>query len=98
MIRVVLPYHLQQLAGTGREVTLELPCRVTQRTILDELETIYPMLRGTIRDADTKKRRDFIRFFTCGRDFSLDDPNADLPESVAEGQDEFRIVGAMAGG
>jgi sulfur-carrier protein len=98
MIRVVLPYQLQELAGTGREVKLELPGRVTPRVILDELETCYPMLRGMIRDAETKRRRDFIRFFACGRDFSLDDPDADLPESVAQGRDEFRIVGAMAGG
>jgi len=98
MIRVVLPYQLQELAGTGREVTLELSGRVTQRAILDGLESRYPMLRGTIRDAETKRRRDFIRFFACGRDFSLDDPDADLPESVAQGRDEFRIVGAMAGG
>ena len=98
MIRVVLPLHLQRLAGVGREVEVQLDGPVTQRTILDALEVRYPALRGTIRDHVTKERRPFIRFFACGEDFSLDSPDAPLPESVANGSERFMIVGAMAGG
>lgn len=98
MIRVLLPYHLQRLANTGREVLLDVPAPVTQRAILDALEARYPVLRGAVRDRATKQRRDFVRFFACGEDFSLADPDAPLPEAVASGAERFMIVGAMAGG
>ena len=98
MIRVLLPTHLQRLANTGREVELQISGPVTQRAILDALEARYPMLRGTIRDHITQERRDFIRFFACGEDVSLESPDAPLPEPVANGTERFRIVGAMAGG
>ena len=98
MIRVVLPYHLQKLAGVGRVVEMEVTTPVTQRSILDALEKRYPMLRGTIRNRQSGKRNDYIRFFACGEDCSLQSPEAPLPESVAQGREEFMIVGAMAGG
>jgi hypothetical protein len=98
MIRVLLPFHLQRLANTGREVGVEVDGPVTQRAILEALEACYPMLRGTIRDRVTKERRDFIRFFACGEDVSLADADAPLPEAVASGAERFMIVGAMAGG
>ena len=98
MIRVLLPTHLQRLANTGREVELQINGPVTQRAILDALEARYPMLRGTIRNHITQERRDFIRFFACGEDVSLESPDAPLPEPVANGTERFRIVGAMAGG
>lgn len=98
MIRVLLPYHLQRLANTGREVTLDVPAPVTLRAILDALEARYPTLRGAVRDRATEKRRDFVRFFACGEDYSLADPDAPLPEAVASGAERFMIVGAMAGG
>src|SRR5512142_3073082 len=98
MIRVVLPAHLHTLAGTDREVTLDVPAPVTQRSILDALEARFPMLRGTIRDHVTLKRRDFLRFFACGQDFSLESPDAPLPYAVATGAEPFLIVGAIAGG
>jgi sulfur-carrier protein len=98
MIRVELPFHLRNLAKTGKEVTIQLEEPVTQRAILDALEAEYPMLRGTIRDHGTQKRRPFIRFFTCGQDWSHEAPDAPLPEAVAQGVEPFRVVGAMAGG
>jgi hypothetical protein len=98
MIRVALPGHLQRLAGAGREVTLEVPGPVTPAAILQALETRYPMLRGTLRDQLTLQRRDFIRFFACGEDFSQVEADTPLPEAVASGREVFRIVGAMAGG
>ena len=98
MIRVLLPTHLQRLANTGREVELQINGTVTQRSILDALEAHYPMLQGTIRDRATQERRDFIRFFACGRDFSFESPDAPLPEPVANGTERFMIVGAMSGG
>jgi hypothetical protein len=99
MIRVVLPYHLRNLAGlSGDEVSLDVSVSVTQRTILDALEARYPMLRGTIRDHVTLKRRPFLRFFACEQDFSLDSPDAPLPDAVATGAEPFLIVGAIAGG
>ena len=82
----------------GREVNCRLTGPVTQRSILDALETRYPMLRGTIRDHVTQERRDFIRFFACGEDLSLEPPDAPLPEAIANGIERFMIVGAMAGG
>ncbi len=100
MIRVTLPAHLRQLAGVNREVELALAPQVpaTQRAVLDALEEAYPMLRGTIRDRTTGKRRDFIRFFACGEDLSLEPPDAPLPELVVRGEERYMIVGAMAGG
>lgn len=98
MIRVVLPYHLQKLAGTGRVVELEVAAPVTQRTILDALEARYPMLGGTVRNRRSGERHPFIRFFACGEDLSLNLPDEPLPKAVAQGREEFMIVGAMAGG
>lgn len=98
MIRVALPHHLRQLAGVDREIQLLVDAPVTQRSILDALETSYPMLRGTIRDHVTLERRAFIRFFACGEDLSLAAPESPLPDAVASGAELFRIVGAMAGG
>ncbi|MGN6430707.1 MAG: MoaD/ThiS family protein [Gaiellaceae bacterium] len=98
MIRVAMPQHLRTLAGVDGEIVLEVPERPTQRTVLDALEASYPTLRGTIRDHGTAKRRDFIRFFACGQDITLESPDDPLPDAVATGSEPFRIVGAMAGG
>lgn len=98
MIRVVLPYHLRNLAEVGEEVQLEVPGPATQRAILDALEARYPVLRGTIRDHVTLERRAYLRFFACERDLSHEPPDAPLPESVAKGAEPFLVVGAMAGG
>lgn len=98
MIRVVLPHHLRTLANTGKEVTLQVEGPVTPRSILDALEIAYPVLRGTIRDHGTLKRRSLLRFFACGQDWSLAPVEAQLPEAVATGAEPFMIVGAMAGG
>jgi len=98
MIRVILPQHLRTLAGVGREVTLDVTGPVTQRSILDALEARYPMLRGTIRDHETRRRRPLVRFFACTEDLSHEPPDAPLPEAVATGAEPFLVVGAMAGG
>jgi len=98
MIRVVLPAHLRTLARIDGEVTFDIEGKVTQRSVLDALEARYPMLRGTIRDHVTQKRRPFIRFFTCEQDLSHESPDAPLPDAVATGAEPFLIVGAMAGG
>lgn len=98
MIRVVLPAHLRALARTGSEIALTVPEPVTQSALLDAVEAAYPMLRGTIRDRDTRMRRQFLRFFACERDLSLDPPDALVPEAVAAGAEPFLIVGAIAGG
>jgi hypothetical protein len=98
MIRVLLPYHLQTLARVGREVELQLEGPATIGSILDALESRYPVLRGTIRDHVTQQRRPFIRFFACGQDFSLEPAETLLPAAIATGREPFRIVGAMAGG
>ncbi len=98
MIRVLLPYHLQNLAGASREVTLTLEGPQTIHSVVDALELQYPALRGTIRDMNSGQRRPFIRFFTCGQDWSLESPEIPLPEEVLTGKEPFRIVGAMAGG
>ena len=98
MIRVVLPTHLRKLARVDGEVQLEVEGRVTQRSVLDALETRYPMLRGTIRDHTTQRRRPFVRFFACQEDLSNEVPDAPLPEAVATGAEPFLVVGAMAGG
>ena len=98
MIRIVLPQHLRTLAGVDGEVCLDAQAVPTQRTVLDALEAKYPVLRGTIRDHGTAKRRDFIRFFVCGTDITLDPADDPLPEDVASGAAPFRVVAAMAGG
>jgi sulfur-carrier protein len=98
MIRVVLPHHLRTLAGVEGEVSLDAQERPTQRTVLDALEASYPALRGTIRDHGTAKRRDFIRFFACGQDITLDPADDPLPDEIASGAEPLRVVGAMAGG
>jgi sulfur-carrier protein len=98
VIRVVLPQHLRTLAGVDSEVTLEAQDRPTQRSVLDALEASYPVLRGTIRDHGTAERRDFIRFFACGQDLSLEPHDDPLPDEVASGAEPFRVVAAMAGG
>ena len=98
MIRVILPQHLRTLAGVDGEVQLHLEEPPTQRTVLDALEESYPVLRGTIRDYGTAKRRAFVRFFACGQDITLDPADDPLPEEVASGEEPFRVVGAMAGG
>jgi len=98
MIQVVLPANLQTLAGVGRVVELELPPPVTQRAILDALETNHPALRGTIRDMTTKRRRPMIRFFACEEDWSDASPDAPLVDEVGAGKEPFLILGAIAGG
>jgi molybdopterin synthase sulfur carrier subunit len=98
MIRVTLPPHLRKLAQVNGEVKLEVEGQVTQRSVLDALESRYPMLCGTIRDQVTQKRRAFVRFFACGEDLSHELPDAPLPEAVARGTEPFMIVGAIAGG
>jgi sulfur-carrier protein len=98
IIRVVLPAHLRTLAHVDREVKLELAGPATQRTVLDALESRYPMLRGTIRDQETRRRRAFIRFFACERDLSDESPDAPLPDAVAAGSEPLLVIGAMAGG
>ena len=98
MIRVVLPYHLRTLAHVGGEVTLAVEGRATQRAVLDALEARYPMLRGTIRDHVTQKRRAFLRFFACEQDLSYEPADAPLPDAVASGAEPFFVVGAVAGG
>jgi molybdopterin synthase sulfur carrier subunit len=98
MIRVVLPQHLRTLARVDGEVTLDVKGEVTQRAVLDALEARYPMLRGTIRDHVTLKRRPFVRFFACDQDLSHESPDALLPNAVVMGAEPFLIVGAMAGG
>ena len=98
MIRVVLPSHLRTLARVNGEVQLEVPGRVTQCSVLDALESRYPVLAGTIRDHDGGRRRAFVRFFACEQDLSHEPPDAPLPEAVASGAEPYLIVGAMAGG
>jgi len=98
MIRVILPYHLRNLARISGEVQLEVDGPVTQRTVLDALEARYPMLCGTIRDHTTKQRRAFLRFFACEQDLSNESPDTPLPRAVATGEQQYLIVGALAGG
>lgn len=105
MIRVTLPFHLRNLAGLepgdGVEIVLDVQFsngKVTQALILDALEARYPMLRGTIRDHVTHERRPFLRFFVCGEDWSLESPDAPLPDAIAKGTESFMIIGAIAGG
>jgi molybdopterin synthase sulfur carrier subunit len=98
MIRVVLPAHLRTLARVGQEVEVDVDGDVTTAAILDALEASYPVLRGTIRDHVTHRRRPFVRFFACEQDFSLDPPDVVLPDAVATGAEPFLVIGAMAGG
>ena len=98
MIRVTLPPHLRKLAQIDGEVNLDVEGQVTQRSVLDVLEVRYPMLRGTIRDHVTLRRRAFVRFFACGEDLSHEPPDALLPDAVATGREPFMIMGALAGG
>ena len=98
MIRVVLPYHLRNLARVDGEVQLEVPTPITLRAALDALEARFPVLRGTIRDHGTLKRRPFIRFFACKEDISQQSPDTPLPEPVITGAEPLLIIGAMAGG
>ena len=98
MIRVVLPYHLRTLARVSKEIELQIEGLTTISSILDTLETRYPMLRGTIRDQVTQQRRPFLRFFACGQDLSFEPLDSLLPKEIVMGTEPFRIVGAMAGG
>ena len=98
MIRIELPAHLRTLSGAGREVSLEVEGAVTIGSVLDALESRYPMLQGTLRDHVTRKRRPFVRFFACEQDLSHDPPDTPLPEAVVSGKEPFLIVGAIAGG
>ena len=98
MIRVVLPHHLRTLSATGREVELDIAGPVTQRAMIDALEEKYPVLRGTLRDPATQRRRAFVRFFACEEDLSHEPADAELPDSVVTGKEPLYVVGAMAGG
>ena len=98
MIRVILPHHLRTLARVGDEVELEVNGRATLQSVLDALEAKYPMLRGTIRDHVTQKRRPFVRFFACEEDVSHEPPDTPLPDAIATGAEPFFIMGAIAGG
>ena len=98
MIRVVLPFHLRTLACVEGEVQVAIGSPATVGGALDALESAYPVLRGTIRDHVTLRRRPFVRFFACQQDLSLEPPDTPLPEAVLKGTEPFLIVGAMAGG
>jgi sulfur-carrier protein len=97
-MRIVLPYHLRNLARIEGEVDLEVPGPATVSAVLDALEARYPVLRGTVRDHVTLKRRPFVRFFACKEDLSLEPADTPLPEAVVRGEEPFLIIGAMAGG
>jgi hypothetical protein len=97
-VRVVLPYHLRNLAQVGSELEMEIAGPVTVRTVVDAIEARYPMLRGTVRDYETKQRRPFLRFFACEEDLSHEPIDKELPQAVAEGKEPLLIVGAIAGG
>lgn len=98
MIRVMLPYHLRTLAQVDTEISLEIDGPVTQRSVLNALESRFPMLAGTIRDHGSQQRRPFLRFFACGEDLSLESPDSPLPEAVVSGKEPYMIIGAIAGG
>jgi hypothetical protein len=98
MVRVVLPYHLKNLANISGEVQLDITGPVTLRSVLDSLEDRYPVLRGTIRDHATGHRRAFLRFYACEQDFSNDPPETPLPEAIVSGTEPFLVIGAIAGG
>jgi molybdopterin synthase sulfur carrier subunit len=98
MIRVVLPAHLRTLANIQGEIEMQVEDPVTLRSVLDEIESRYPMLRGTIRDQVTQQRRPLVRFYACREDLSLEPPDTQLPEAVSSGAEPFLIIGAVAGG
>ena len=98
MIRVLLPTHLRSLANSHREIMIQVEGPATIGSVLDALETQYPVLRGTIRDHVTQKRRAFVRFFACEQDLSHELPDTPLPDAVAAGGESFVVLGAMAGG
>jgi hypothetical protein len=98
MVRVQLPHHLRMLAGVGREVSLEVRAPVSVTSILESLESAHPVLKGTIREHGTLKRRPFLRYFAAGQDVSLQPPDVELPADIACGGEPFVIVGAIAGG
>ena len=98
MIRIVLPTHLRTLAGLPKMICLDVDGPLTQRTVLDALEELYPVLKGTMRDHHTQQRRPFVRFFGGERDLSHESPDAPLPQKVAVGEEPFVVIGAMAGG
>lgn len=98
MIRVILPPHLRTLARVNGEVELDVAAPVTQKSILDAMESRYPMLRGTIREHGTLKRRPLVRFFVCGEDVSHEKPDSPLPEAIVNGSEPFMVIGAIAGG
>ena len=98
MIRIILPYHLRNLAKIDSEISLPIDGPVTQRSVVDAIEARYPTLRGTIRDHHTGKRRPLIRFFACEQDISYDPPDTPLPEAIATGKEPLFIIGAIAGG
>ena len=98
LIRITLPYHLRTLAGVEEEVQIAVAAPITQRAVLDALESRFPVLRGAIRDYGTLRRRPFLRFFACGQDLSHDPPDAPLPDAIASGAEPFMIIGAIAGG
>ena len=97
-VRVALPFHLRNLAHVNGDVQLDVTAPVTLRSVLDSLETRYPMLRGTIREYETGKRRAFLRFFVGEEDWSLESPDKELPEAIATGKETLLILGAIAGG
>jgi hypothetical protein len=98
MIRVILPHHLRTLAHVGDELHLDLNGSATVRALIDAIENRYPMLRGTIRDHETQKRRPLVRFFACGEDISHESPDSPLPDAIVKGTEPFFIMGAIAGG
>ncbi len=98
VVRVEIPQHLRTLAHVGHEIQLRVEAPVTQRSVLDALEDAYPMLKGAIRDHVTKQRRAFLRFFACQEDWTLESPDAPLPEEVVNGKEPFLVIGAIAGG
>ncbi len=98
MIRIVLPYHLRMLARIEGEISVQVEGSQTLRSVLDALETSYPILRGTIRDHATKQHRPFLRFYACEKDLSLESPDKPLPEAVVSGKEPLYIIGAIAGG
>lgn len=98
MVRVVLPYHLKMLAHIAGEVELDVPEPVTQRSVLTALEARYPMLKGTIRDQATQKRRAYLRLYACQLELSHEDPDTPLPDAVAAGTEPYIVVGAISGG
>ena len=98
MVRVELPFHLRALAHVGNEVAIDVAAPVTQRALIDAIEARYPMLRGTIRDYSTDRRRSYLRFFACREDVSFSGPDEPLPAAVVSGAEPFMIVGALSGG